>query len=117
MAESRRQLLTFGALLIVVVVALLLSPFIGWGLVLPVSLLLFGFWMVALAAFRRASPQKYERSSFSTASLGVLLIVVGGAWTMLAFGINWIYSLALILLVCAALAIAVAMMRPNKKQP
>jgi len=111
MAEARRQLLTIGALLIVIVVGLLLVPVIGWGLVVPVILLLFGLWMVALAAMPGANPQKYERSSFSTLSLGMLLIVVGGAWSMLVLGFNWVYSLALILLILAALAIAAALRR------
>ena len=111
MAEARRQLLTVGVLLIVIVLALLLAPFIGWGLVIPVVLLLFGLWMLALAAMRGANPQKYERSSFSTLSLGLLLIVVGGAWSILVLGYNWVYAIALILLVFAALAIAVAMKR------
>jgi hypothetical protein len=111
MAEGRRQLLTIGAFLVIVVVALLLAPFIGWGLVVPVILVLFGGWMLALAAMRGSNPQKYERSSFSTLSLGVLMIVVGGAWAMLVLGLDWVYALALILLMLGALAIAAASKR------
>ena len=40
---------------------------------------------------------------------GVGLIVLGAAWYL--FGINWIYSLVVILLVVAALAIATALRR------
>lgn len=111
MAEARRQLLTIGALLISIVVGLLLVPFTGWGLVIPVVLIFFGLWMLALALIRGGSPQKYERSAFSTLSLGFLLMAVGVAWAMLAFGFNWVYSLALILLLLAAFAIAVALKR------
>lgn len=111
MAEARRQLLTLGALLISIVVGLLLVPIVGWGLVAPVVLLLFGLWMVALAFIRGSSPQKYERSSFNTLSLGTLLIAVGGAWAMLVLGFSWVYSLAIILLLFAALAIAAALKR------
>ena len=111
MAEMKRQLLTIGALLIVIVVALLLVPVIGWGLVFPVVLLLFGLWVVALGVMRSLNQQKYERSSFSTLSLGMLLVVVGGAWSLLVLGFNWVYSLALLLLVLAALAIAAALKR------
>ena len=111
MAEMKRQLLTIGALLIVIVVALLLVPVIGWGLVFPVVLLLFGLWVLALGVMRSLNQQKYERSSFSTLSLGMLLIVVGGAWSLMVLGFNWVYSLALLLLVLAALAVAAALKR------
>lgn len=111
MAEAKRQLLTIGALLIVIVIAVLLVPITGWGLTIPLILMLFGFWIVVLSAIRGSNPQKYARSAFSTLSLGLLLIVVGGAWSILTFGINWIYSIALILIVLAALAIAAALKR------
>jgi hypothetical protein len=111
MTEAKRQLLTIGAFLVSVVVGLVLVPIIGWGFVVPVILILFGLWTLALAVMRGANPQKYERSSFSTLSLGMLLIVVGGAWSLLALGFTWVYSLALILLILAALAIAVALKR------
>jgi hypothetical protein len=113
MAEARRQLLTIGAFFIVVVVAIVLfaAGAIGWTLIVPVILLLFGIWILALAVIRSESAGKYERSAYSTASMGLLLVAVGGAWTMIAFGFNWLYSLALVLLVLGALAIAAAMRR------
>ena len=111
MAEARRQLLTLGALLIVIVAGLLLVPFIGWYLVVPVILMLFGLWLLALGLMRSGDPQKYERNVFSTLSLGLLLIAVGGGLSMIVLGSNWVYSLALILLLLAALAIAEALRR------
>ena len=42
-------------------------------------------------------------------SLGLLLIAVGGAWYL--FPVNALYSLALVLLVFGALAIAAALRR------
>ena|SRR3972149_6039049 len=113
MAEDRRQLFTIGALFIIVVVAVVLyaAGAIGWTLVAPVVLLLFGIWILALAVIRSENAGKYERSAFSTLSMGLLLVALGGGWTMLAFGFNWLYALALILLVFGALAIAAAMRR------
>jgi hypothetical protein len=109
MSESRRQLLTVGVFFIVLVVAIVLyaAGAIGWTLIVPVILVLFGIWMLALAAMRGAKPQKYERDSFSTISMGLLMIAVGGAWYLFSF--NWLYSIALILILLAALAIAAAM--------
>jgi len=72
-------------------------------------LLLFGFWMLALAGMRGSNPEKYARSAFSTMSLGLMLIALGGAWYL--FGYNWLYSLVVILLVFGALAIAAALKR------
>jgi hypothetical protein len=111
MAEAKRQLLTIGSLLIIVVIALLVVPITGWGLTIPLILVLFGFWMIILSAIRGSNPQKYARSAFSTLSLGLLLIVAGFAWSILVFGLNWIYSIALILVVIAAIVIAAALKR------
>jgi hypothetical protein len=111
LAEAKRKLLTIGVFFIVVVVAILLfaANVISWTLIIPVVLVLFGIWMLALATMRNANPQKYERDVFSTISMGVLLIAVGGAWYL--FPINWLYSLVLILLLLGAVAIAAAMRR------
>ena len=110
MSEVKRQLLTIGVFFIVLVAALLLAvtQIIDWKLFGPVVFMLFGAWMLVLAAIRGAHPQKYERSAFSTISLGAILLVGGGAWGMLVLSINWVYALVLVLAVCAAIAIAAA---------
>ena len=109
MSEDRRQLLSIGIFLIVLVVSIVLYAVgaIDWTLIVPVILVLLGIWLVALAALRSRNPTKYERGSFATLSMGLLLIAVGGAWYLV--GVNWLYSLALILLVLAILAIAAAL--------
>jgi hypothetical protein len=111
MAESRRELLSVGVFLVVIVVAVLLFAIgtINWTLIIPVILVLSGCWLLVLATIRSSNPQKYERGSFSTMGFGLLMIAVGGAWYL--FGINWLYSLVLILIVLAALVIAAALMR------
>ncbi len=111
MAEARRNLLTIGAFFITLVVAIILflADVIDWTLIIPVFLVLFGIWMLALAAMRASSPQKYERGAFSTLSLGLLLIAIGGAWYL--FYYDWLYSLVLILLVFGVLAVAAALKR------
>ena len=111
MAESRRQLLSIGVFVIIIVVAILLvaANVIGWALIIPLILVLSGCWTLVLAAMRASNPQKYERGTFSTMGLGLLMIAVGGAWYLFAF--NPLYSLALILLVLGALAIAAALRR------
>ena len=112
MAESRQETLSIGVFLIIVVAAIMLYAahlITDWMLIFPLVLVLSGCWTLVLAGMRASNPQKYERGAFSTMGLGLLLIAVGGAWFLFAF--NVLYSLALILLVLATLAIAVALRR------
>ncbi len=111
MAEAKRQLLTIGAFFIVIVVAIVLyvANIIGWTLIVPLILVLFGVWILGLAGMRSSTLQKYERGVFSTLSLGLLLVAVGGAWYLFAY--NPLYSLAVILLLFGVLAIAAALKR------
>ena len=112
MSESSRQLLSIGVFFIAVVVAILLFAvglISSWTLIVPVVLVLYGCWILALAGIRAGKPVKYERGFFGTMALGLCLIAVGGAWFLFAF--NWLYSLVLILLVLGALAIVAALKR------
>jgi len=111
MSESRRQLLSIGVFFIILVIAILLvaTNILVWTLIVPLVLVLSGVWILALAATRGAKHLKYERSPFSTMAMGLGLIVLGGAWYL--FTINWLYSLALILLALGAIAIAAALRR------
>jgi hypothetical protein len=111
MSSSDRQLLSIGVFLVIFVVGILLAVagIIGWFLFVPVVLVLFGCWVLALAGIRASKPQKYERGTFSTMALGLCMIAVGGAWYLFAFG--WLYSLVLILLVLGALTITAALRR------
>ncbi len=104
-------MLTIGVFCIILVAAILLvaTNVIKWSLFPPLVLALFGIWILALGALRGASPQKYERSSFSTMAMGLGLIVLGGAWFL--FSYDWLYSLALILLAFGGIAIASALRR------
>jgi hypothetical protein len=112
MAESRRETLSIGVFLIIIVVVILLyaaQVITDWTLIFPLVLVLSGCWTLVLAGMRASNPQKYERGAFSTMGLGLLLVAVGGAWYLFAF--NPLYSLALVLLVFAALAIGAALRR------
>jgi hypothetical protein len=111
MSNSDRQLLSFGIFLIIIVVGILLATagFIDWGLFVPVVAVLCGLWAIALGGIRSNKTQKYERSSFSTMASGAGLIALGAAWYL--FGINWIYSLVVILLAIAAVVIATSLKR------
>jgi hypothetical protein len=106
MAESSRDLISIGAFLIVIVVAIVLlaTGLIDWTLIIPVVLVLSGCLLLGLGALKHSTAQKYAPSRFYMFASGLLLIAVGGAWYLLRF--NFLYSLALILLVLGALAIA-----------
>ncbi|MGQ9551879.1 MAG: hypothetical protein ACUVUE_05565 [Candidatus Bathycorpusculaceae bacterium] len=109
MAEGRQGVLSIGVFLVILAVSILLyvANFISWMLVVPMVLLLSGCWVIVLAGMRASNPQKYERGPFSTFAWGLFLIALGGAWLLYTF--NPLYSLALILLVLGALAIATAL--------
>jgi hypothetical protein len=111
MSNSDRQLLSVGVFLIIIVVGVLLAVagVISWSLFIPVVMVLTGCWAIVLGAMQAGKPQKYERGAFSTMVSGIGLIALGAAWYL--FGISWIYSLVVILLVIAALAIATALRR------
>jgi len=111
LSESNRNLLTIGAFILIIVVAIVLymAGLIGWTAIVPVVLMLSGLWLLALGALRGSKPVTYERSSFSTIALGLVAIAVAGAWFL--FDTNWLYSIIVILLVVAALAIAAALKR------
>ncbi|MCL5878032.1 MAG: hypothetical protein M1540_09505 [Candidatus Bathyarchaeota archaeon] len=110
-SESNRNLLTIGVFILTIVVAILLyvAGLINWTLIVPVVFLLLGLWFLVLGAIRMDKPAKYERSGFSTMALGLIALAVGGAWFL--WSINWLYSIIVILLVVAALAIAAALKR------
>jgi hypothetical protein len=112
MSNVDRQLLSIGVFLIIIVAGILLAVtnVIGWNLFVPVVAVLCGCWALVLGAMRMGKPQRYERSAFGTMGGGVGLIGLGAAWYL--FGINWLYSLVVILLLISALAIATAL-RPK----
>jgi hypothetical protein len=106
MAESSRDLISIGAFLIIVVVAIVLlaTGLIDWTLIVPIVLVLSGCLLLGLAALKPPTMQKYAPSSFYMLASGLLLIALGGAWYLVRF--NYLYSLALVLLLLGALAIA-----------
>ena len=114
MAEGgNRGLLSIGIFLIILVVSIILYTPLDliteWSLIPPLVLALYGCWTIVLAGIRASNPRKYERGPFSTFALGLILIAIGGAW--FTYSIEPLYSLAIILLVLGALAIAAALKR------
>jgi len=115
MADTGKSgLVSIGVFLIIVVMSILLYQPLqiikDWTLLLPLIIALSGCWLAVLAGMRHSSPQKYERGPFSTLSWGLLLVAIGGAWFMYDYG-WWYYSLAIVLLALATLAIAAALKR------
>jgi hypothetical protein len=110
--NNKRMLLSVGFFFISIVVAVLLyiaGVITDWVLMVPIIFLLNGIWFFALGAIRLSKPVKYERSPFGTVAIGLIAVAVGGAWFL--WSINWLYSLIMILLVIAALAIVAALQR------
>jgi len=108
---ANRNLLSVGALLMILVVSLVLggAGLVDWWYVPPLIIALCGCWLLVLAWMQSSNPEKYGRGAFSFLGWGLLLVAFGGAWFFYGFG--WYYSLALVLLVVAAVAIAAAFRR------
>jgi len=91
-------------------VVLLAVGIIDWTLIVP--LVSSAFQDVCLLPRQRLSLQQ-RRNNAPSAILrlasGLFLISLGGAWYLFSF--NWLYSLALILLVLGAVAIAAGLRR------
>jgi uncharacterized Tic20 family protein len=110
---GKRDLLSIGALLVIIVVCILLYQPLAvirdWTLILPFALLLCGFWIMVLAGMQASNPKKYELGPFGTLSWGLLLAAIGGAWLLYGYGFDLVYSIVLILLVFAIVAIVAAL--------
>lgn len=111
MAAADRGLLSIGVFIVILVVSILLFTLglMDWSLIPPFIIAAFGVWTIVLAGLRASNPQKYEQSAFTTFAWGILMVAVGGAWFM--YGYGPLYSMAIILLVIGALAIAAALKR------
>jgi hypothetical protein len=111
MAESNQSVLSLGAFLVILVVAIVLLAIgiIDLFLFVPVILVLSGCLLLGLAAFKPSTTQKYAPSAFYLLSSGLLLIALGGAFYLLRF--NFLYSIALVLLILGAVAIAAGLRR------
>ncbi len=114
MANTDRQILTIGVFLIIIFAAIILgaSSIISWYSTVPFCLLLFGVWLLVLADLQRANPEKYSRPAFSYVQLSLCLIGIGGAWFVFAY--NWIYSIAILVLLFGLLAIVTALHHGKK---
>ncbi len=111
-SKGQRDLLSFGVVLVIVVVGILMwQPLqaIDWTMIVPLVIFVSGCWVVVLAGMQSSNPQKYGMSAFTILGWGVLLVAIGGAWFLYYY--SWIYSIIVVLLAFAALAIGAALKR------
>ena len=114
MAKRQLGLLSFGVLVIILAVSLLLSS-LDLFKFLALTITLCGFWGIVLAAIRAKNPEKYERGAFSTLIWAILLIAIGGSWLIFIQTENFIYAVVLLLIVIGALAVVSALPTLRKK--
>ena len=77
--------------------------------ILSLTIALYGVWVMILAGIKTPNQEKYERGTFSTFAWGILLTAIGGAWFLNIQTAQWVYSLALVLLVLGILVVAAAL--------
>lgn len=104
------ELLSLGALLVIVAVLLVVyaAQLIGFVEVLALVIALYGVWTMILAGIRVRKPEKYGRGAYSTLVMGVILTALGAAWELTIRGTNIIITIAIILVVIGILAVATA---------
>jgi hypothetical protein len=113
MPKQQLGLLSFGVL--VIIIAVLLVAFApDWGLIISLTLMLYGLWVVVLSGMRAKTPEKYGRSAFSILIWGILLFAVGGAWYLNIRTSNILYSVVLFLVIIGVVALASALLRTRK---
>lgn len=113
MPKQQLGLLSFGVL--VIIIAVLLVAFApDWGLIISLTLMLYGLWVVVLSGMRAKTPEKYGRSAFSILIWGILLFAVGGAWYLNIRTGNILYSVVLFLVIIGVVALASALLRTRK---
>jgi len=111
MVKAERNLLTIGAIFVIIVISILLyaAKLLSGYYIVPTIIAMFGIWLMILAVMQRLDAERYGRGAFSYFSWGLLLVAIGGAWFIYSY--NAIYSIAVILIVLAAIAIAAAFRR------
>jgi len=113
MPQRQLGLLSFGVLVVIIAILLLLQ--LGWDTIFSLTLTFFGLWVILLAGLRAKNPVKYERSAFSTLIWGIMLLVIGGAWLLNIQTGYWLYSAVLLLVIVGILAVASALSSMRKK--
>jgi hypothetical protein len=111
-SRAQRDLLSFGVFLIIIVVGILLwqpLQIIDYWMIFPFVIFVCGCWVVVLAGMQSSNTMKYGMSAFTLLAWGVLLVAVGGAWFLYYYG--WVYSIVVLLLALAAIAISAALKR------
>ena len=116
MARQQLDLLSFGVLVVIVAILLITFGQAGqWDRMISLTIALVGVWIIATAGIRARNPSKYERGAYSTFVMGLLLLAFGGAWFINIETANWIYSIFLLLIVIALIAIGTALPTMRKK--
>ena len=99
-------LLTLGILAIISVISPALIPLV-W--VLPLSIMIFGFWLIVLAFIKKTlKTTAYETPPLMIGSWGIFLVSVG---MLLLFPSSWILIIAVLIFVIGLIAIIYSFMK------
>lgn len=111
--------MTLGALIIIVAIVTIAGAaqlLISWGEAVALIIAFYGCWLIVASAIRARNPSKYERSAFSLFGWGMLLAAIGFGWDLnIRTEGNWLYTLAVVLLLLGILAIVAALKTSSKK--
>ncbi len=117
MSKSQQGLLTLGAFIIIVAIAVILGAALNiWSEVVPLIIAFYGCWLVVVAGMRTRNPSKYPRSAFSFFGWGILIAAIGfGSYLSIDGIIYWVYAFAVVLLILGILGVVAALKTTKKK--
>ena len=107
MARIPIELLSFGVLLLIASLCLAIwaSGLIGLTEVPPLTIALFGVWVMALAGMRSSATGSHKRSAFSYFAWGILISAFGTIWFLSSRQILLGYLPAILLFVIGILIV------------
>jgi len=117
MSNWRQEVLTIGVFIIIVAIVIIAgaATLVTWQETIPLIIGFYGCWLIVAAAMRSRNPSKYARSAFSLFGWGIILASIGFGLDLNLRGMNWIYTIAVVLLLWGILAIVVAL-KPSRKK-
>jgi len=105
MPKKPVAVLSLGILIVILAVSVVISvatEFITVSHIFPLTLVLFGLWIMILAGIRAINPEEFGAGAFNTFSGGILITIIGIIW--LLYGVlPTEYLLAVLLLVVGIL--------------
>ena len=116
MPKKPVAVLSLGILIVIIAVSVVISvatEFVAVSHMFPLTLVLFGLWIMVLAGIRAVNPEEFGAGAFNTFSGGILITMIGIIW--LLHGVLPTEYLLAVLLLVVGILVAVIGVRAWRK--